>query len=65
VWVACIPAGTTRGRTYNLTCEVFGSPAGLYGPSATNSPLLNPRLSLFNALLINVLNWGDTVSPRR
>jgi len=58
------PAGSTQRSTYNLTCEVFGAPAGLYGPSSAASPLLNPRFSLFNALLINVLNWGDTVRPR-
>ena len=56
-----VSAGAAGPSPYNLTCEVFGVPAGLYGDSsATAGPLYNPRFSLFNALLVNVLNWGDT-----
>ncbi len=56
----CSPAGAADAFPYNLTCEVFGVPDGLYGASATASPLHNPRFSLFNAMLVNVLGWGDT-----
>ena len=52
-------AGAATATPYNFTCEVFGVPAGLYGASAAASPLFNARFSLFNALLVNVLNWGD------
>lgn len=53
----CADLTSTDSEGYHLACEVFDPNVSGRSPSS----LYNPNFTTFQSLLVNVLNWGDTV----